>query len=148
MAQGLSRHAQLSTVGLIGREVFGKLEPRDDAIGLDHEFLLWDRRPELWHRWASWRQLRRFYIRKTDRDGVPDVLLVRNMQPIFNRFVRWVRRQKVRPLIVLVLADSGSLGQKVRLWRRIRYAFKPMVTSNDAKVLPLFDACISLALAM
>src|ERR1039457_2144220 len=77
MVQALSRVAEISTVGMLAREIFGKLEPRDDSIGLEHELLLWDRRPELWHRWRSWRQLRSFYLEKTVQDGIPDVLLVK-----------------------------------------------------------------------
>ena len=73
MSQALSRQAEVSTVGMQAREIFGKLEPRDDSLGLEHELLLWDRRPELWHRWHSWRQLRRFYLEKTARHGAPDV---------------------------------------------------------------------------
>ena len=77
LAQALSGLAKVSTVGMLAREIFDKLEPRDESIGLEHELLLWDRRPELWHRWNSWRQLRRFYLEKTVRDGIPDVLLVK-----------------------------------------------------------------------
>jgi glycosyltransferase involved in cell wall biosynthesis len=143
MAQALSRLAEVSTVGMLAREVFGELEPRDDSIGLEHDLLLWARRPELWHRWHSWRQLRRFYIEKTTRHGVPDVLLVKNMGPVFNRFVRWVWTQSPRPLIVLILADAGRLGQKIRFSHRLRCAFKPMVTLDEAKAILWFDACIS-----
>ena len=143
MAQALSRQAEVSTVGMLAREIFGKLEPRDDSIGLEHELLLWDRRPELWHRWHSWRQLRRFYLEKTARQGAPDVVLVENPGPAYNRFVRWLRRQHPRPLIVLILADAGTLGQKIPFTKRLRYAFKPMVTLDEAKVILWFDACIS-----
>ena len=143
LAQALSRLAKISTVGMLAREIFGKLEPRDNSIGLEHELLLWDRRPELWHRWHSWRQLRRFYLEKVARDGIPDVLLVKNMGWVFCHFVRWLRRQYPRPLIVLILADAGTLGQKIPLAKRLRYALKPMVTLDEAKSIPLFDACIS-----
>jgi glycosyltransferase involved in cell wall biosynthesis len=143
MAQALSRLAEVSTVGMLAREIFGKLEPRDDSIGLEHELLLWDRRPELWHRWHSWRQLRRFYLEKTARHGMPDALLVENPGPAYNCFVRWLRRQYPRPLIVLILADAGTLGQKIPLAKRLRYAFKPMVTLDEGKVILWYDACIS-----
>jgi glycosyltransferase involved in cell wall biosynthesis len=143
LAQALSRLAEVSTVGMLAREIFGKLEPRDDSIGLEHELLLWDRRPELWHRWRSWRQLRSFYLEKTVQDGIPDVLLVKNMGWVFCHFVRWLRRQHPRPLIALILADAGTLGQKIPPAKRLRYAFKPMVALDEAKSIPLFDACIS-----
>lgn len=143
LAEALSRLAEVSTVGMLAREIFGKLEPRDDSIGLEHELLLWDRRPELWHRWHSWRQLRRFYLEKTARQGMPDVLLVKNLGPVYNCFVRWLRRQHPRPLIVLILADAGTLGQKIPFAKRLRFAFKPMITLDEGKSMLWFDACIS-----
>lgn len=143
LAEALSRLAEVSTVGMLAREIFGKLEPRDDSIGLEHELLLWDRRPELWHRWHSWRQLRRFYLEKTARQGMPDVLLVKNLGPVYNCFVRWLRRQHPRPLIVLILADAGTLGQKIPFAKRLRFAIKPMITLDEGKSMLWFDACIS-----
>jgi glycosyltransferase involved in cell wall biosynthesis len=142
MAQALSRLAQVSTIGLLPGEVYGRLEPKDQSFGLEHELLLWDREPELWHRWLAWRELRRHYLSRTTRNGVPDALLVRNLSPVFNRFVTWLRRQDPRPPIVLILADSGTLGQHVKLSRRLRYALKPMQTLDDQAV-QQYDACIS-----
>lgn len=143
MTQAISRLADVSTVGMMAREIFGKLEPRDNSIGVEHELLLWDRRPELWHRWRSWRQLRRFYIERTNRQGSPDVVLVKNLGPSYNYFIRWLRRQNPRPLLVWLLADSGSLGRNIPLSKRLRYAFKPMVTLDDNQAIAWFDACIS-----
>jgi glycosyltransferase involved in cell wall biosynthesis len=144
MAQALSRQAEVATVGLLASELFGRLEPTDDSIGLEHELVLWDRRPELWHRWHSWQRLRRFYLEKAAGDGRPDVLLVRDMHPVFNHFVRWLRRQHPRPRIVLVLADSG-LGQPVSWSRRFRYLFKPMQTLEHEAVF-WYDACLGFGL--
>ncbi len=146
MAQALSRWAEVSTVGLQPRELWGHLEPRDNSFGLEHELVLWEREPKLWHRWRSWRQLRRFYLLKAAREGMPDVLLVWNLTTVFNHFVRWLRRQRPRPVIVLVLADSGSLGQRIPFSRRLRYAFKPMQMLDDQAVF-LYDACLSFGIA-
>ena len=142
MAQALSRQAEISTVGLLPAQVWDKLEPRDDSLGLEHELLLWERKPELWHRWKSWRELHNFYLEKTDREGQPDFVLVRNMTAVFNCFVRWLRRQSPRPMIVLILADSGALGQALSLARRVRYIFKPMQTLENRAVL-WYDACLA-----
>jgi glycosyltransferase involved in cell wall biosynthesis len=142
MAQALSQLAQVSTIGLLPGEVYGQLEPKDTSLGLEHELLLWDREPVLWYRWLAWRKLRRFYISRATRSRVPDILLVRNLSPVFNRFVNWLRRQDPRPRIVLVLADSGTLGQHVKFSRRLRYALKPMQTL-DAQAVQWYDACIS-----
>lgn len=146
MAEALAKLTTLSTVGLLPGDVFGRLEPRDDSLGREHDLILWERRPELWHWWRAWRALRRFYAAAVARDGVPQVLLVRNLTPVFNRFVRWLRDQAPRPVIVLVLADSGTLGRPIRWSRRLRYALKPMQTF-DAQALPWYDACIAFGLA-
>jgi glycosyltransferase involved in cell wall biosynthesis len=145
MAQALGRLTDLSSVGLLPAEVFGKLVPRDDSLGLEHQFLLWDMKPELWHRWRSWRLLRYHYLQELARGRTPDILLVKNLAPVFNRFVRWLRSKPSRPLIVLVLADSGTLGQRISLSRRLRYAFKPMQTLDDQAML-WYDACIAFGL--
>ncbi len=143
MAQALEPLADIFSVGMMAREVYGKLEPRDDSIGIEHELLLWDRRPEIWHRWHSWRQLRRFYIERASRHGVPDVVLVKNLGPSYNSFVRWLRKQNPRPLIVWLLADSSTLGKTIPFAKQLRYAFKPMVTVDENKAISWFDACIS-----
>ena len=146
MIEALSRLASVSSVGMMAREIFGKLEPGDGSMGIEHELLLWDRRPEIWHRWRSWRQLRRFYLEKTARDGLPDVVMMKNLGPAYNRFIRWLGHQRPRPLIVWLLADAGSLGRKISFSKRLRYAFKPMVTLDETEAIPWFDACISFSL--
>jgi glycosyltransferase involved in cell wall biosynthesis len=140
--QTLAKLAGVTTVGLLPGDVFGQLEPRDNSLGLDHELVIWERKPELWHRWLSWRQLRRFYIDKVARDGTPDVVLARNLNPVFNKFVCWLRRRRKRPLAVLILADSTNLGKHVGWSRRMRYAFKPM-QSLDSQAVRWYDACMS-----
>jgi glycosyltransferase involved in cell wall biosynthesis len=145
MAQALARLAEVSSVGWLPAKVWGQLEPRDNSFGLEHDLLLWDLKPELWHRWRSWRHLRRFYLDKVNREGVPEVLLVSNILPVFNHFVRWLRKQPKRPLIVLFLADCGGLGRRDSYFRRLRYKFKPMqMLDNDAVF--LYDASIALAI--
>lgn len=142
MTQALSRRVAVSTVGLVPDKLLGHWNGSKDASsGLEHELVLWDRKPELWHRWRSWRKLRQFYLEKTQREGMPDVVLVRNLQPVFNYFVKWLRLQSERPLIVLLMGDSGGLGETIPPWRRFRYKFKPMQMLDDESVL-LFDACL------
>lgn len=140
MAEAMARQAQISTVSILPAIIWNKLEPRDNSPGLELELALWDRKPELWHRWVSWRKLRQYYIEKTRREGMPDALLVYNFQAPYNRFIQWLRQQPSRPLIILVLADSG-LGEPVPFSRRFRYWFKPMQVLEDEAVL-WFDACL------
>ncbi|MGC9942033.1 MAG: glycosyltransferase [Verrucomicrobiota bacterium] len=143
MIQAFARKANISSIGMMAREVFGKLEPRDDSLGLEHDLLLWDRRPELWHRWSSLMKLRHFYQSKTVSEGMPDIVLVKNLGPVYNFFVRWLRRQSPRPMIVLLLADASRLGQRLSLSKRFRSTFKPMVTLDEEKAIRWFDACVS-----
>lgn len=142
MVQALSKSVEVSTVGLLHQKIWGHLnDAKDDSIGLEHELLLWNRNPAFWHRWRSWRRLRQFYLNKVRTSGMPDVLLVRNLQPVFNHFVKWLRHQPKRPLIVLLLGDSGGLGEQISQSRRWRYKFKPMQMLDDESVL-LYDACL------
>jgi glycosyltransferase involved in cell wall biosynthesis len=141
MAVALGKLADVQTVGLLPRQLWRQLDPRDDSIGLEHSLILWDRNPKLWHRWRSWRRLRTFYREEIRRHGIPDVILVRNLcSGVFNAFVRWLRSQPRRPLIVQVLADSG-LGQPVSAWRRLRYRFKP-VAFLEEQAIHWYDACL------
>lgn len=141
MAQALAKKTELSSVGLLRKEIWGHLEPRDGSLGLEHQLLIWDRKPEVWHRWLSWHQLRAFYREYVKQNGVPDALLVRNLSTgVFNYFVRWLRHQSQRPVIVQVLADSG-LGQPVSTSRRFRYLFKPMQFLEEHAV-GWYDACL------
>lgn len=142
MTRALAEITQLTSITLLGGEVFGALEPRDDSLGLEHELVLWDRPPEPWHRWRSWRQLRDHYLRSVAASGPPDIVLVRNLHPVFNRFVRWLRAHPPHPRIVLVFADSSSLGQVMRPFRRFRYSLKPMYVPDDVAI-GWYDACIS-----
>jgi glycosyltransferase involved in cell wall biosynthesis len=142
LVQTLSRLAEVSTVGLLpGKSWERQKMPKDESPGLEHELVLWDKNPALWHRWTSWRKLRRLYLEKSQRDGMPDVVLVRDLQHVFNHFIKWLRRQPRRPFIVLMLGDSGGLGEQIPWLRRLRYQFKPM-QMLEAQAVLLYDACL------
>ena len=141
MAQALSQLAAVTTAGLLPGQLWSHLEPADNSLGLNHKLLLWERKPEPWHRWRSLRKLRAFYLDDIRQHGVPDVLLVRNLSNVvYNYFVRWLRQQLHRPIIVTVLADSG-LGQPISTCRRWRYKIKPMQVLEETAV-HWYDACI------
>lgn len=140
--QNLSQLADVSTVGLLPGKLWKKrFEPKDDSPGLEHDLVLWDRNPALWHRWVSWRKLRRYYLEKVRREEMPDAIVIYNLHHVCNHFVRWLRRQPRRPIIVLRIGDSGGLGEKVPWSRRLRYRFKPMQMLEAQSVL-MYDACI------
>lgn len=141
--QKLSELADVSTVSLLHHLFWEKrFEPRDETPGLNHELIIWDRNPALWHRWISWRQLRAFYLKKIEQGKMPDAIVVCNLQHVFNHFVKWLRRQPRRPLIVLQICDSGGLGEKSPLSRRLRYLFKPMQMLEAQSVKLYEDGCI------
>jgi glycosyltransferase involved in cell wall biosynthesis len=144
MGMALGKLTELATVGWIHPHVFGHLDPRDDSIGLEHELLLWDLKPELWHRWQSWRKLRDYYLKKVAREGLPDVFMVSNILPVFNHFVRWLKKQPRRPLVVLFLADCEGLGQPTSLLRKLRYRLKPMQMLESEAVYD-YDVCLALS---
>ena len=142
MLRALSRFVDISTVGLLPAKLRGHWDgSKDESSGLEHELLLWDSNPALWHRWISWRKLRRYYLEKVRREETPDILLVRNLQHVYNHFVKWLRQQRRRPPIILMLGDSGGLGEKIPALRQLRYKFKPMQMLDNESVL-LYDACL------
>lgn len=142
LVEGLRRLVDVSTVGLLSKQVWNLLrQPKDNAPGMDHELVLWNRAPILWHHWIARHKLRRYYLDKVQRGEKPDILIVRNLQHVFNDFVKWLRTQSDCPLIVLLLGDSGGLGEKIPALRRFRYKFKPMQMMED-KAVKLYDACL------
>ena len=145
MVPALGRISNISSIGLLPAEIWNQIEPKDDSVGLEHKLLLWNLKPELWHRWRSWRKLRKFYLNHVATDGMPDVLLVTNIEPVFHYFVRWLKKQPHKPLITLFLNDCGDLGQKISWFRRFRYQFKPMQMLAN-KAFPMYDACIALSI--
>jgi glycosyltransferase involved in cell wall biosynthesis len=88
--------------------------------------------------------LKRRYREWAAADWQPATVLVYNLSPIYNAFVRWLRRQSARPRLVLVLLDSNQLGEPISSLRRWRYRFKPLVVP-DIDMLGEFDACIGLS---
>jgi glycosyltransferase involved in cell wall biosynthesis len=139
----LSGMADVSAVSLMHWKFWEKrFEPKDETPGLNPELFLWDRNPALWHRWISWRQLRAYYLRKVEQGQMPDAIVVYNLQHVFNHFVKWLRRQPKRPLIILRIGDSGGLGEKIPLSRRLRYLFKPMQMLEAQAVRLYEDGCL------
>ncbi|HEY1663615.1 MAG TPA: glycosyltransferase [Verrucomicrobiae bacterium] len=142
LVEGLSQVADVSSVSMLPPMLWKMWDkPRDNTPGLKLDLMLWDRYPALWHRWDSWRKLRRYYLDKVERDGMPDALIFRNLQHVYNYFIKWLKRQPRRPLIILLLGDSGGLGEKIPAFRRFRYKFKPLQMLEDEALL-LYDACL------
>jgi len=143
MVNELRRYFEIRSAGVL------PLEPQSTELasagsGIDHELLLLEKAPEVWHRFCSLARLKRQYRLWRSSGWEPDAVLVYNMSPIYNQFVNWLRRQPHRPKLVLLLADSSSLGQETRWLKNFRRRFKPMYIS-DTDMVPRFDACVGLS---
>ena len=118
----------------------------DAASGIDHEIILVEKPPELLHRLRSLSRLKSEY-RRWQADGwEPKSVMVYNLSPIYNAFLRWLRRQPNCPKLVLLLLDSPNLGQRLRWLKRFRRRFKPLYVADSEMVLQ-FDACAGLSRA-
>ncbi|GDY23319.1 hypothetical protein LBMAG56_46660 [Verrucomicrobiota bacterium] len=139
----LGRHFEIQSVGLLPTAEADLPPTRDHSPGLPHQLLLVDQAPELFHRWRSARRLRRWYQELVRACWQPDAILVYNLPPVFNDFIRWLHRQPARPATVLLLADSSTLGRRLSFTKRLRYQCKPMIWPDEV-MLPFFDACVGL----
>jgi len=107
---------------------------------------LTDKPPEVVHRMLSLLRLRRSYQKWRATGWCPDLIIVCNLSPIYNGFVRWLKgRMSPNPVLVLYLADSSSLGIEVPWLKRFRYRFKPLVYP-EAEMVKYFDACVAVSL--
>ena len=117
--------------------------PKATSNALD----LTDKQPEVIHRVLSLLRLRRSYQQWRANGWCADLIIICNLSPIYNGFVRWLKGQKsAAPVLVLYLADSASLGIEVPWLKRFRYRFKPLVYP-EAEMVKYFDACVAVSLS-
>lgn len=135
---------EVRSVGCSGLALKTLPPASDGAFGLNNELNLTDKAPEAYHRRRSLWRLRRAYSAWRAEGWRPDIVLVCNLSPIYDGFVRWLRRHPSPPVLALYLADSNTLGMKVRWSKRFRYRFKPLVYP-EAEMLPYFDACAAVS---
>ncbi len=122
----------------------GSLTVSDPLSGVAHDLVLLDRPPEFWHRLRSLARLKRQYLQWRAAGWVPDAVLVYNTSPVYNNFLRWLKRQHSTPKLVLWLLDSEQLGRELPALKRFRYRFKPLAIPDD-EMIREFDACIGLS---
>jgi len=146
MVTELRRHFDIRSSGVLPF-IPTRLETADASSGIEHELVLLERAPELVHRFKSLIRLIAQYNRWQGQDWEPDAVLVYNLSPIYNQFVLWLRRQRRRPKLVLLLLDSPNLGVETPWFKRFRRRFKPMHVT-DSNMLGHFDACIGLSRAV
>ena len=147
MIQAVRPYLEVRSVGISPVDV-EKLRGRlDNSPGLPHCLNLLDRRPELLHRFRSLRRLRQAYLDWQKEGWQPDLVLVCNFtSPVYNAFVRWLKRTGQPPRRVLYLADSPMLGLAVPRLRRLRYRFKPFGWLHD-EVAPFYEACVAVSVS-
>ncbi len=144
MVAALRPHCDLHSAGVLGMEIPPPPADADPASGVAHELVLRDSPPEVLHRWRSLKRLKGQYRHWTREGWRPDAVLVYNLGPIYNQFIRWLHRQSPRPRLVLLLLDSAQLGKPLPALKRFRYRFKPFVVPED-EMLREFDAAIGLS---
>jgi glycosyltransferase involved in cell wall biosynthesis len=136
---------EIRSVGIASIRV-AELSPGASSPGLPHALNLLDQPPELYHRWNSLRRLKQTYADWVRQGWRPDAILVCNFSPVFNSFVRWLKRRPPAPSLVLYLADSMTLGQIVPWGKRLRHKFKPLACP-DSQMAQEFDACVAVSRA-
>ncbi len=143
MIKELRTHCEIRSVGVLPVEA-PPLPGADPASGVAHDLLLLDKAPELLHRYRSLARLKRQYNRWRAEGWMPEAVLVYNLSPIYNNFLRWLKKRTPHPKLILLLLDSSQLGQPQSAARRLRHRFKPMVIP-DQEMIADFDGCIGLS---
>src|SRR6185436_9610590 len=102
----------IRSVGVSGVDIEILELDANSSPGLPHALNLLDKPPEIVVRRKSLARLKRSYLRWQQSGWKPDLVVVCNLSPIYNAFVRWLRKQRQRPAIVLYLADSTGINVK------------------------------------
>jgi len=144
MLRALQQFFEIRCVTLIPREAAEAPRVDDHSEGIEPALVLQDYKPEIPARWRAVEQLQEWFDRTTASGWVPDALLVYNLSPVYNRFVRSLQESNRRIPRILLLADSSSLGTRISPWKRFRRRFKPLYVA-DSTAITWFDGCISLS---
>ncbi len=143
MVWELRKYFEIRSVGVLPFSP-GRVQGAPPDSGVDHDLILIEKAPELFHRYSSLLRLRQQYCHWRASGWVPDVALVYNLSPIYNQFLAWLKHQSSRPRMVLLLLDSATLGQNVPRRKQFRRRLKPMYIP-DSKMLRIFDGGIGLS---
>ena len=134
---------EVRSAGLLPVKPPPALDPQNSA-GLPNALTLVERKPEQIHRRLALWRLIGAYRRWTREGWVPDAVLVYNLSPVYNGFVRWLARRAGRPKLFVLFADSSTLGHPMSFGKRLRYRFKPLVYPEE-QMLRRFDGAIALS---
>jgi glycosyltransferase involved in cell wall biosynthesis len=139
----LRNHFVVRTTGVLPLPALS-IPNADPASGVSHDLILLEKSPAWLHRFRSVQRLKGQYLLWRALGWEPEAVLVYNLSPIYNQFIRWLRRQPRCPKLVLLLLDSPRLGQRLSWLKHLRYRCKPFHVPDDA-MLPHFDACVGLS---
>jgi glycosyltransferase involved in cell wall biosynthesis len=145
MATELREHFDMRSIGLLPFPIKELPAGADPNSGIAHELMLVEQSPEFWHRAIALREMKRACKTWVAQNWRPHAVMTYNLTPVYNQFIRWLRRQPNRPKLVLLLLDSSQLGEQWSAWKRFRYRMKPFVSLDD-EMLDEFDACIGLSI--
>jgi glycosyltransferase involved in cell wall biosynthesis len=144
LAAELAQHFDFRSIGLVSRAARGLRNDPKARDGVPHQLVLFNGNPVLWYQLKALASLKRCY-KDWERGGwKPDLVLTYNLSPVYNAFIRWLAQRSKRPELVVLLADSSRLGQRMPLIKSLRYRCKPLVM-QDSEAIEMFDACIGLS---
>lgn len=146
LVQSVKPWFEIRSVGCSSLDLARLPQRLDDSLGLPNALNLTDKPPEIFYRWRSLVRLQREYQRWLADGWRPGVILVCNLSPIYDGFIRWLKRRPLPPLLALYLADSGTLGAQVSWSKRLRYRFKPLVYP-ETEMVRYFDGCVAVSLS-
>jgi glycosyltransferase involved in cell wall biosynthesis len=146
MIRELRHHFEIRSAGVLPVDLrqTAALSGADPTSGIAHEVLLVSKAPELFHRLKSLSHLKRCYRAWQNAGWQADAVVVYNLSPIYNAFLRWLKRGSNCPKLILLLLDSSTLGQKLPWLKRFRRRFKPL-SFPDSEMVREFDACVGLS---
>jgi glycosyltransferase involved in cell wall biosynthesis len=144
LVAALRDHFEIRSATTLPVRIPASAPEAEPTSGVRHDLILLEQAPEFVHRFQSLTRLKAQYRRWQASGWQAEVVLVYNLSPIYNHFVRWLRRQSPRPRLVLLLLDSSQLGRPLPRLKRWRYRLKPFVVP-DADMIRAFDACIGLS---
>jgi glycosyltransferase involved in cell wall biosynthesis len=141
MVHALRTHFEIRSVGVMPKALDKLPENADPKSGIAHQLLLVDQPPEAVVRPRSLKRLKQTFLLWEKEGWVPEAILVYNLTPIYNAFIRWLTRRGHSAKKVVLLSDSSQLGKPLSRWKRFRYFFKPLIYADET-MLPQFQACI------
>src|SRR3954468_21500858 len=144
MVRSLQQFFEIGSVTLIPREAAKMPRVETGSAGVEPALILSHYKPEISARRGAVKELQDWFTRTTASGWVPDAVLVYNLSPVYNRFVRSLQNSNHQIKRVLLLADSSSLGTAISPWKRLRKSFKPLYVP-DSTAITWFDACIGLS---